>query len=146
MTFYQIFQAEGRLKENAIICPITDFIVLAIIYVLYKSGGSVLWIAWGMLFLTILQAMIVKPYLAVSYFGYKWSSFIKVFFNNACVLVASLLIPILMILCKGERYIWNIATILVSIISACISAYILGFSKQERMRLNQVIVQRFLHR
>lgn len=146
VTFYQIFQAEGRLKENAIICPITDFIALAIVYVLYKSGGSVLWIAWGMLFLTILQGMIVKPYLAVSYFGYKWKSFIKVFFNNACVLVASLPIPILMIFCKEEQYIWNIATILMSIISACVSAYIFGFNKQEKMRFKQVIVQRILHR
>lgn len=137
VTFYQIFQAEGRLKENAIICPITDFIVLVIIYVLYKYGGSVLWIAWGMLFLTILQGMIVKPYLAVSYFGYEWRNFIRVYFNHVCVLVASLPIPALITCYKEEYYGWNVLTIVASVISACASAYILGFNKQERLHFNQ---------
>ena len=145
VTFYQIFQAEGRLKENAIICPITDFIVLAIIYVLYKYGGSVLWIAWGMLFLTIVQGMIVKPYLAVSYFAYEWRNFIRVYLNNLCVLVASLPIPALITCYKNEYYGWNVLTIVVSVISACASAYILGFNKQERLHFNQIIMRKFLH-
>ena len=92
-SFYQIFQSEGRLKENAIICPVMDLIGLAIVYIVYMYGGSVLAIAYCMLFLTIIQGMVVKPWLAVRLFGYKWSDFFRVFGNNSIVFVTSAILP-----------------------------------------------------
>ena len=68
VSFFQIFQAEGRLKENSIICPVMDLVGFGLIYVVYLLGGDVLAIAWMMLILTLVQGMIVKPWLAVRMF------------------------------------------------------------------------------
>lgn len=145
VTFYQIFQVEGRLKENAILCPILDFVVLLIIYLLYKSGGSVLWIAWGMFFLTIVQGMVIKPYLAVHLFGYKWRDFIKVFINNLFVMMVSLIIPSIIAICN-ECGTSNLIVIVSSIVSVCVSAYFIGFNKYERKRINKLITQKIIHK
>ena len=145
VTFYQIFQVEGRLKENAIICPMVDFIVLFIIYLLYKNGGSVLWIAWGMLFLTIVQGMIIKPYLAVHLFGYEWRDFIKVFANNLFVLMFSLIIPSVIVICY-EYCINNLIVIVSSVVSVCISAYFIGLNKYDRKRINEIIIKKIIHK
>lgn len=142
VTFYQIFQAEGRLKENAIICPITDFVVLAIIYVIYKQEGSVLWIAWGMFFLTIVQGMFVKPYLAVKLFGYKISDFIKVYINNAKVLFVSGIIPFLFFFLVGTSVLGSILIIILSMVSVLITSFMLGFSKNDRSRLRHLIISK----
>lgn len=144
VTFYQIFQAEGRLKENAIICPVMDFVVLGIIYFIYRTGGNVLWIAWGMLFLTIMQGMVVKPMLAIRMFGYSWSEFIKVFINNAIVFVASAIIPFAIVYKAniGDGIASNLSFIFLSIIAVCVASYLFGLNKNDRERVNKLILDR----
>ena len=71
VTFYQIFQAEGRLKENAILCPSMDMIGIVIVIILYKTGVNVLAIGWCMIALTFGQGVILKPWLAIKLFGYN---------------------------------------------------------------------------
>lgn len=141
-TFYQIFQSEGQLKENAIICPLMDFVVLAIVYVLYRMGGSVLWIAWGMLFLTVLQGMIVKPYLAIRLFGYRAVDFMKVFVNNMLVLVAASTIPVLLYLFVEQSVVTNLLIIIISIISVLAASYLFGLTKTDRMRVKQIVISK----
>lgn len=144
VTFYQIFQTEGRLKENAIICPAMDFVVLGIIYFIYCAGGNVLWIAWGMLFLTIMQGMIVKPLLAIHMFGYSWSEFIKVFINNAVVFIASAIIPfaIKYIVGFGDGAVGNFAIILLCIFLVCFASYKFGLNKKDRARVNKIVMDK----
>lgn len=144
VTFYQIFQAEGRLKENAIICPVMDFVVLGIIFFIYRAGGNVLWIAWGMLFLTIMQGMVVKPILAIRMFGYSWSDFIKVFINNAIVFFASAIIPFIVVYTAniGDGIALNLSIIILSIIAVCVASYLFGLNKNDRERVNKLILDR----
>lgn len=144
VTFYQIFQSEGRLKENAIICPVMDFVVLVIIYFIYRAGGNVLWIAWGMLFLTIMQGMVVKPILAIRMFGYSWSEFIKVFINNAIVFVTSAALPLIIVYTSivGDSIIANLLLIMLSILTVCISSYMFGLNKKDRESVNKLIFDR----
>ena len=98
-----------------------------------------------MLFLTIMQGMIIKPYLAVRLFGYKWQNFIKVYLNNLFVFVISLLIPSLVI-SFNEFHASNIITIVSSIISACLSTYFIGLDKYNRKRINTIIIQKIIHK
>lgn len=143
VTFYQIFQAEGRLMENAIICPVMDFIVLGIVFFIYRAGGSVLWIAWGMLFLTIMQGMVVKPILAVRMFGYSWGEFIKVFMNNAIVFLASSIVPFIIVYTAGiDGIVANLALIIICIITVCAASYMFGLNKQDRERVNKLLLDR----
>ena len=135
VTFYQIFQAEGRLKENAIICPIMDFVGLAIVYVVYLLGGSVLAIAWMMLVLTLAQGMIVKPWLAVKMFGFKWSDFFSVFANNIKVAITSALLPLIIYYVFKHSIIIDISLIFISVFMVGIASFYVGMTPDERVKL-----------
>lgn len=145
VTFYQIFQAEGRLKENAIICPIMDFVGLAIVYVIYLLGGSVLAIAWLMLILTVAQGMIVKPWLAVRMFGFKWCDFISVFLNNFKVTIASAFFPMAIYFLVKPSLVMNISLILISVLTVGLASFYIGMTPVERVKLVGVI-QAKIHR
>lgn len=145
ITFYQIFQAEGRLKENAIICPIMDFVGLAIVYVIYLLGGSVLAIAWMMLVLTIAQGMIVKPWLSVKMFGFKWADFLSVFANNFKVTILSAIIPMAIYCFLKHSLIIEISLIFISAFSVVIVSFYLGMTSLERIKLVELVNSK-LHR
>lgn len=142
ITFFQIFQATGRLKENAILCPLVDFIGLAIVYVLYSFGFEVLVIAWCMVILTLIEGMIIKPLLAIKYFGYKPKEFVEVFFNNLKVLVVSVLIPSLLYYTLYYSVINNIIIIVISSLSVCISSYYVGLGKYEQNKVKELILSK----
>lgn len=143
VTFYQVFQAEGRLKENAIICPVMDFVGLALVYSLFMLGCDVLAIAWMMLILTILQGMIVKPWLAVKLFGFQWKDFFKVFINNFFVLGAAIVIPLFCFLFLPQNLISSLILITVSVLSVLISSFFIGMRKDERLAIIRIVKSRF---
>ena len=103
ISFYIIFQSTGRLKENALACPSMDIIAFILVFVIYSFGGSVLTIAYALLILTISQGMLVKPYLAVRLFDYKWREFRKLFAQNGLVLIAALSISIILKSCLYNK-------------------------------------------
>ena len=103
ISFYIIFQSTGRLKENALACPSMDIIAFILVFVIYSFGGSVLTIAYALLILTISQGMLVKPYLAVRLFDYKWHEFRKLFAQNGLVLIAALSISIILKSCLYNK-------------------------------------------
>jgi len=142
VTFYQIFQAEGRLRENAILCPIMDFVGLAIVYVYYLLGGSVLAIAWCMVLLTIAQGVFLKPFLAVRYFGYCWKDFISVYLNNLKVFVVSLILPCTLYFLLKDTLVNGCLVILVSLLSAVFTSYYIGFSRSERTKVRELVLSR----
>lgn len=145
IVFYQIFQAEGRLKENAIICPTMDLVGMVIVYVVYLFGGDVLAIAWLMLILTFLQGVIVKPWLAVRLFNFKWMDFIKVFYNNLKVMVSATIIPLFLYLHMNHTALVNFVLIAISILAVLISSFYIGMTKDERMKI-KVMVESKLRR
>lgn len=134
-TFYQIFQAEGRLKENAIICPIMDVIGLCIVYFVYLIGGSVLSIAWMMLILTAVQGMFVKPILAIKMFGYSWTDFMQVYLNNFKVTVIAITLPITSYFIFEHTVSYNVYIIVLSVLSVLISSYFFGMTRTEREKI-----------
>lgn len=142
VTFYQIFQAEGRLKENAIICPVMDFIGLAVVYVVYLLGGGVLTIAWMMLLLTALQGMIVKPWLAVRMFGFKWTDFFKVFINNLKVTIVAAVLPVIFYYTVRHSTGLNILLIGLSILMVLFSSFFVGMTSSERKSVIDIILSR----
>ena len=142
IVFYQIFQTEGRLKENAIICPIMDFVGLGIVYVVYLMEGSVLAIAWAMLILTILQGMVVKPWLAVRMFNFRWYDFLDVYWNNLKVIFASLIVPLLIYYTNQHTVMINILLIIVSILTVLLSTYYIGMTAEERAKIMGLVMSK----
>lgn len=143
ITYYQIFQAEGRLKENAIICPIMDFVGLAIVYVIYMMGGSVLTIAWCMVILTVLQGCVVKPFLAVRLFGYVWKDFLMVFNNNIKVLVLSVILPAILYFTMDKSILSNCMVMLAAVFSGTLTSYFVGLRRDERERIHSLVINKF---
>ncbi|WP_455664438.1 polysaccharide biosynthesis protein [Phocaeicola sp.] len=145
VSFYMIFQATGRLKENALICPAMDIVAFAIVFVIYQIGGSVLSIAWALLMLTIVQGMIVKPWLAVCFHGYKWKEFISIFVRNGVVLFCSLIFPLPIVYFCGDTLFSSFLIVLTSVVSVLVLAYLFGFDKATQKSFN-VIVTTFVNK
>ena len=146
VTFFQIFQATGRLKENALICPLVDFIGLAVVYFMYKMGAGVLIIAWCMVILTILEGMLIKPYLAVKLFGYKWKEFFGVFVNNLKVFICAIVIPLGLYLLTEKTVLYNCIVILASVISVLLSSFYIGLNYSERKKLKDLVISKIRHK
>ena len=142
VTFYQIFQAEGRLRENAIICPMMDMVGLVIVYVVYLMGGSVLAIAWMMLVLTFVQGMIVKPWLAVKMFRFKWFDFFNVYFNNLKVMLVSLVLPTLIYYLLQPTIMANLFLVVISVISVLASSFHVGMNRDERTKISGLVISK----
>jgi len=135
VSFYQIFQSEGRLKENAIICPVLDIIGIAIVALLYYLGGGVLIIGWCMIILSFLQGVIIKPYLAIKLFGYNSKDFIKVYCNNIVVTLVSLVIPCALYYVVENNVLNSMLVVLVSMFAVVVASFLLGFNKQEKEKV-----------
>lgn len=140
LSFYMIFQATGRLKENALICPAMDIVAFVIVFVIYQMGGSVLTIAWTLLILTITQGMIVKPWLAVCLHGYKWGDFTSIFARNSLVLFCSLIPPLFLVYICNDTIFTSLLLMLVSIISVLFWGYLFGFNKADKQSFNAMII------
>ena len=139
VTFYQIFQTEGRLKENAILCPCMDMVGIFIVIILYKSGVNVLAIGWCMIVLTLGQGVILKPWLAIKLFGYKTKDFAKIFFNNLCVLCMSIVFPLCLLFLIKPGITKNVIIIVVSVLSVIISSFLGGLSKKDRTAIYTIV-------
>lgn len=140
VSFFQIFQAEGRLKENAIMCPVLDLIGFGIVYVIYFLGGDVLIIAWAMLILTIIQGMVIKPILAVKLFNYNYKDFWKVFVNNLQVFVIAIIVPVLVHRLLQSSVVSSIIILIISIFSVILSSYFFGLDKSDRNSVKKLVL------
>lgn len=145
-SFYMIFQAYGRLKENAIITSITDLFTMMIVCIIYYFGGHVLTIAWAILILSIIQSMYIKPLLAIRLFGYHWKDFLRVYTTNTKVLIASSIFPLIVHFFFNNQLIGKFIVILVSIVCVCLSSYYIGFSHKERIHFQELVFSKIRKR
>lgn len=143
ISFYQVFIAEGRIKENAIVCPLMDIVGIIIVWLLYKVGSGVLAIAWCMIVLTALQGMVVKPWLAIHMFGHDIKDYINVFLNNAIVLVGSALIPagLHFVLKPGTGT--SLLVMFIAVLATLGSSYYIGLSQEMRLTVKSFVVSKF---
>ena len=62
-SLYTPIYAKGRIKENAIICPIFDALQLPVVYILFKMGAPAISLAWVELTACIVLGVVIKPIL-----------------------------------------------------------------------------------
>lgn len=141
LSFYMIFQATGRLKENALICPIMDIIAFIVVYIVYKLGGGVLFIGWTLLALSILQGMLVKPFLAVRLFGYKWADFLHIYYRNFIVIIVAFAGSfVIQCLLNGESIWSHILILFSSLLYTVAVVYLIGFRQLEKERIKAILL------
>ena len=137
ISFYTLFQAKGRLKENALISPLLDIVAFVSVAIVYMAGGSLLAIGWAMLILSFVHGVIVKPFLAVRLFKCRWVDFIQTFARTFSVLLTSSIIPIILYRSLSEGDINRIIIIIVSIVCVPIASYLFGITRKERNILKE---------
>lgn len=137
ISFYTIFQAKGRLKENALISPVLDIVAFVSVALVYKAGGSLLAIGWAMVILFFVHGVIVKPFLAVRLFKCRWIDFIQTFFRTFTVLLASSIIPFILYRSLDEEGKKHIIVIIVSIVCVPIASYMFGITRKEKNLLKE---------
>lgn len=145
ISFYMIFQAYGRLKENAILCPITDILTMTIVGIIYYCGGPVLTIAWAILVLSIVQCCVIKPLLAIRLFGYKWKDFSNVYVKNLSVFIVSCISPFIIFLLYNDIIGGKIMVMISSVIGVVLFTYLIGFNKKDRTKIKEMIIS-YYHR
>ena len=92
-SLYVPIYASGRIKENAIICPLCDAIQLPIIYVLFKFGAPAVTLAWVELTACVILGVILKPLLVHYIAKYDYWEIIRLLINCAFITVLSCIAP-----------------------------------------------------
>ena len=137
ISLYTLFQAKGRLKENALISPLLDIVAFVSVAIVYMAGGSLLAIGWAMLILSFVHGVIVKPFLAVRLFNCRWVDFIQTFVRTFSVLLTSSTIPFILFRNLSEDGNNRIIIIMVSIVCVPIASYLFGITRKEKNTLKE---------
>lgn len=91
-SFYTALYAKGDLKINALISPMTGFIMFPIVYILFKNGASPVVLSWASIIMYFILGMIVKPILIIKIANYNWSEILSVY--KYCLIVSITASPI----------------------------------------------------
>lgn len=137
--FYVPMMAEGKIKTNSILAAFSGPGLFALLYIIYKMGGDVMWIQYTGLIVLVLFGFMIKPYLLVhDEKGYAYSDFIPCFVTCAKVALVSVGITYGAYLLLGNSYIANsVCLFIISFLSVIFSSYIF-MDAEMRLRVKQI--------
>lgn len=92
-SLYTPIYAKGRIKENAIICPLFDALQLPVVYILFRMGAPAVTLAWVELFACVVLGVIIKPILVHVIVYYPYREIMMMIGNCLFVTVLSSIIP-----------------------------------------------------
>lgn len=124
--FYIPMMAAAKIKTNSILASFSGPGVFAMLYVIYKFGGDVMWMQYLGIFVMFVFGFAIKPYLLVhDVEGYSYKDFIPCFFSCAKVTILSVLLSYGAYAFLGNDELFSsIWLCLISILSVCLSSYI----------------------
>ena len=132
-SLYAPFYAKGRIKENALISPLLDFVQLPVIYVLFFFGFPPVTIAWVSASCYAILAFIVKPVLVHVIAGYEYTAIVKMLLKCIAVTVVSSVLPVVSSILLDENTVAGfIVILLISLISSAAVIWTLGIDKNMR--------------
>lgn len=134
-SLYYVFNAMGRIKENAIISPFISFWVIPISYVLFKYGYSPVILFYVLIVKAVILSFIVKPILLYRYAGYKMKDIVEIFFPCIIVTLFSFIFPVLTIYYLEPGWTRIIIVGIISVLSVGISVLYFGIEKEMRRKV-----------
>lgn len=93
-SLYTPIYAKGRIKENAIICPLFDAFQLPVVFILFKMGAPAVALAWVELFACVALGIIIKPILLHVIVDYDYKEIMLMLGHCGLVTVISCIAPI----------------------------------------------------
>ncbi len=94
-SLYVPIYAKGRIKENAIISPLFDFIQLPVVYVLFKMGYPPIALAWVEFSACVMLGVVIKPILVYKIAEYNYAEIMRMIGRCMLVTVLSAIVPYL---------------------------------------------------
>ncbi len=124
--FYIPMMAEGKIKSNSMLASLSGPGIFVVLYVIFKIGGSVMWLQYIGLFSLAIFGFFIKPYLLVhDEKGYGYSDFIPCFLTCLKVTLLSVGISYCFYLFIGnQNLISSISLFVVSFLSVIVSSYV----------------------
>ena len=142
-SFYTALYAKGKLRENALISPLTLILQFPIIYILFKYGYSPVVLSWSSLITYLILGLIIKPILIHKIAFYSYKEILCILKSCFKVLIASA--PIVIVfdwliktVCENN-WLHLISVVLISMSTSCIAIYYCGIDKKSREKLRLLI-------
>lgn len=134
--FYTAIYAKGRLRENAILAPAIDVLILLAVYMLFYNGCSPMVLCYAFTIMAFLEGLIEKPFILCRYINYNVGEIIRVVVRCMLVTIAAVPLPYFI----GEyldifKLNGFLAVCIVSILSVVTFSYIVGINNKERYEI-----------
>lgn len=133
---YIAFYAKGRIKENAIISPLLDFIQLPVVYVLFKLGFPPITLVWVETFACVTLGIIVKPLLVYFLVDYSFKETYSIILRCFIVTVLAIILPLCLLLKFDENTLLGFLIILFAcLFSVIVFVWFVGIDRQLRQKI-----------
>ncbi len=135
-SFYTALYAKGRIRENAILSPLTAFLCFPIVYLLFRAGHSPIVLSWAYLVCYALLGLVIKPVLLTRICGYSWKEILSVYWICMWVSLGAVPIPLILYVKLGvDTLAASVILLMVSLLSVIVSTWLFGLTPAMRHRL-----------
>lgn len=145
-SLYFVFNAMGRLKENAIISPIIGFLVIPVSFILFRLGFEPSVIFYVQIVKSIIMSIFVKPILLYKYADYILNDFISIFLPCIIVTIIAITPPLIIHNIFSEGWQRLVYVVFTSLVSVSISTFFIGISKANRIKIIYIIRKNIINR
>lgn len=136
LSFYTALYTKGRIRENAILSPMTGFLCFLIVYLLFKAGSAPLALSWAYLICSALLGLVIKPILLNRICDYSWNELLSVYLACLRVTIAAVPVPLLLYFWMGvNTLVGSITLLIVSLLTVALVVWLLGLTPSMRHRL-----------
>ena len=144
LSLYAPIYAKGRIKENAIISPLFDFIQLPIVFVLFTLGYPPIVLAIVATASYAVLAVVIKPIIVHKIVGYSYKEIMLIILRCMIVTVLSSILPAAAaFFIDVNTIVGFIAILIVSLISVSAVVWFVGIDKQmKNMLLGSIRLRR----
>mgnify|MGYP002509995312 CR=1 FL=1 len=135
-SLYVPIYANGRIKENAIISPLFDFIQLPVVYVLFKLGYPPIALAWVEALACVSLGIVIKPILVHVIVKYSYKEIMLMILRCMMVTVLAVIAPIITSrFLDGNTVVGFFVILLISLASVGMVVWIIGIDQQMKRLL-----------
>jgi O-antigen/teichoic acid export membrane protein len=134
-SFIVAIQANGRLRENALVSPIIGIVKFIILYILFEAGFSPVTLSYAGIISSIIIGMIAKPIILCRIVKYPFQEIAQIFMNCFRVTLIAVPIPILINHFLNKGLINFAITCLLSVVCVLTTVYFAGIDPVMRSKV-----------
>jgi O-antigen/teichoic acid export membrane protein len=134
-SFYTALYAKGRLRENALISPLTGFIQFPVVYILFRLGYSPVVLSYAGIIVYAVLGVVIKPILLCKIANYTFREIMSIFVSCFKVVAVSIWVPLLCAWIVKDEVLNFVFVCVSSVISVGICVFYLGMSVETKNKI-----------